>query len=75
MPRTAPTSLHGRHQALLLALEQAEAEASRLAVEEERLAAQLKQAREQVRYYEGLLATLRQEWGKPPPLSDLRKLG
>jgi hypothetical protein len=70
------TSLTDRHQALLAAQHAAEAEAGRLAREEEFLAGQVRQAREQVRYYEGLLTTLRRDWGKTPPLADLvRRLG
>ncbi|HZY70386.1 MAG TPA: hypothetical protein VFF67_05340 [Thermoplasmata archaeon] len=44
--------------------------------EEEFLASQLKQAQEQVRYYEGLLSVLRREWGGTRRFAELvRKLG
>lgn len=70
------SSLTDRQQSLLAARHAAEAEAGRLAREEEFLVAQVRQAREQVRYYESLLSTLRRDWGKPAPLADLvRRLG
>ncbi|MFZ0890998.1 MAG: hypothetical protein WB778_01530 [Thermoplasmata archaeon] len=48
---------------------------ARLLRDEQYLALQVRQAREQVRYYEGLLTLLRRDWGKIPPLEDLvRKL-
>jgi len=49
---------------------------ARLEREEEYLRRQVREAREQVRYYEGLLTVLRRDWGRPAPLADLvRKLG
>ncbi|MCI4339944.1 MAG: hypothetical protein L3K06_02670 [Thermoplasmata archaeon] len=49
---------------------------TRLEREEEYLRRQVREAREQVRYYEGLLNVLRRDWGKPAPLAELvRKLG
>ena len=51
-------------------------EVTRLRKEEEYLDLKVRQAREQVRYYEQLLALLRRDWGKSPGLSDLvRRLG
>jgi hypothetical protein len=51
-------------------------ELARIRREEEYLLLKVRQAREQVRYYEGLLELLRRDWGKTPGLSDLvRKLG
>jgi hypothetical protein len=48
----------------------------RLEREEEYLQLKVRQAREQVRYYEGLLSLLRKDWGRAPGLSDLvRRLG
>jgi hypothetical protein len=44
--------------------------------EEEYLRIKVRQAREQVRYYEGLLGLLHRDFGKAPGLSELvRKLG
>jgi len=52
------------------------AELVRLEREEEYLRLKVHQAREQVRYYDGLLTLLRRDWGKAPGLSELvRKLG
>lgn len=52
------------------------AELTRLAREEEYLRLKVRQAREQVRYYEGLLDLLRRDWGRAPGLSELvRRLG
>lgn len=48
----------------------------RLQREEEYLSLKVRQAREQVRYYEGLLALLRRDFGKAPGLSQLvRRMG
>ena len=46
-------------------------EIARLRREEEYLGLQVRQAREQVRYYEGLLTLLRRDWGKVPALEKL----
>jgi hypothetical protein len=73
-PRSTPPL--DRRESLLAARQQTEAEVQQLTREEEYLLRQLREAREQVRYYEGLLAVLRKDWGKPPPFADLvRKLG
>jgi len=70
------TSLIDRHTTLLGAHHEAEAESQRLAREEQFLSAQVRQAREQVRYYEELLATLRREVGRRGPLATMvRRLG
>lgn len=76
MPPRTPTSLLDKHQSLLQARAEAEAEAARLEHEEEYLVAQIRQAEEQVRHYEGLLSLLRKDWGgRTPPFFDLvRKL-
>jgi len=51
-------------------------EVVRLRREEEYLRLKVRQAREQVRYYEGLLALIRRDFGRPPPLDEVvRKLG
>ncbi len=70
------TSLLDRHTTLLEAHHEAESESQRLAREEEFLAGQVRQAREQVQYYEALLATLRKEMGRQGPLAAMvRRLG
>lgn len=74
MPRGAVLS--DRQESLLASQRELSGELARLAREEEYLVLKVRQAREQVRYYEGLLALLRRDWGKTPGLSDLvRKLG
>lgn len=76
MRTRTPSSLHDRYQALLAARFEAEAEEDRLRREEEYLSLQVRQAEEQVRYYEGLLALLRRDWGRQVGLTDVvRKLG
>ena len=74
MPRGAVLS--DRQESLLASQQELGAELTRLLREEEYLLLKVRQAREQVRYYEGLLALLRRDWGKTPGLSELvRKLG
>lgn len=74
MPRRAVLS--DRQESLLASQRDLSVELARLQREEEYLLLKVRQAREQVRYYEGLLALLRRDWGKTPGLSDLvRKLG
>ena len=52
------------------------AELARLEREETYLRLKVRQAREQVRYYEGLIALLGRDWGKGSGLSELvRRLG
>ncbi|MFY9717726.1 MAG: hypothetical protein WAK40_07345 [Thermoplasmata archaeon] len=52
------------------------AELARLEREEEYLRLKVRQSREQVRYYDGLLTLLQRDWGRAPGLSELvRKLG
>jgi predicted nucleic acid-binding Zn-ribbon protein len=71
-----PSSLHDRLESLLTARADAEAEAARLHREAEYLAGQVRQAQEQVRHYEGLLAELRRDWGGAPRLTEIvRRLG
>ena len=71
-----PLSLSGRQETLLASQRELASELVRLRREEEYLTLKVRQAREQVRYYEGMLELLRRDWGKPAGLSDLvRKLG
>jgi hypothetical protein len=69
--RRTPSSLQDKLEALLTARADAEAEAARLRRESEYLAGQVRQAREQVRHYEGLLVELRREWGTAPRLTEI----
>ncbi len=46
-------------------------ELTKLRREEEYLRLKVRQAREQVRYYEGLLHLLRQDFGRAPSLADV----
>lgn len=71
MPRTTVGSFLDKQQTLVAAQHETEAEIARLAREEQFLAQQVREAAEQVRYYEGLLASHRREWGRPPALADL----
>lgn len=74
MPRAG--LLRDRQAALLASVRELSAERARLARQEEYLALKVRQAREQVRYYEGLLELLRRDWGKTPGLSEIvRRLG
>ena len=74
LPRLS--SLGDKHESLLAARHEAEAEVQRLEREEEFLQAQVRQAREQVRYYEELLAVLKRDWGKNALFANLvRKFG
>ena len=74
MPRGAVLS--DRQESLLASQRELSGELSRLLREEEYLLLKVRQAREQLRYYEGLLTLLRRDWGQTPGLSDLvRKLG
>jgi len=51
-------------------------EVARLRREEEYLRLKVRQAREQVHYYEGLLELLRRDYGRPPSLNEVvRRLG
>jgi len=76
MPRRTVTSLHDRLRDLTEARDAATAEMAHLDGEEEYLLDQVRQALEQVRYYEGLLAKLRRDWGAPERLPEfVRKLG
>jgi hypothetical protein len=74
MPRALPPT--DRQEALTSALRQLLAEIGQLRREEEYLLLKIRQAREQVRYYEGLLVLLRRDLGTVPGITDLvRRLG
>jgi len=74
MPRALPPT--DRQEALASAQRQLVAEIEQLTREEEYLLLKVRQAREQVRYYEGLLSLLRRDLGATPGLPDLvRRLG
>jgi len=52
------------------------AEVARLRREEEYLRLKVRQAREQVRYYDGLLELLRRDYGRAPSLTEfVRRFG
>ena len=69
-------SLSGKQESLLATQRELSSELVRLRREEEYLSLKVRQAREQVRYYEGMLELLRRDFGKPAGLADLvRKLG
>ena len=71
MRREAPTSLSDRAASLERLRQEAEAEAVRLGFEERSLVDQVRKAREQVRYYEGLLVEIRRSVGRTPSLTRL----
>lgn len=74
MARVRP--LTDRQESLLSTQRQLLVEIEQLRREEEYLLLKVRQAREQARYYEGLLALLRRDVGNAPGISDLvRRLG
>jgi hypothetical protein len=76
VPRRGPSSAADRHEALLATERDLVAEAQRLRREEEYLLLKVRQAREQVRYYERLLELLKRDWGRDPSLTHLvRRFG
>ncbi|HEV2520098.1 MAG TPA: hypothetical protein VGX00_05695 [Thermoplasmata archaeon] len=76
MVRRTAAPFHDRAQLLREARAEASAEVDRLVREEQYLAQQVKDAEDQVRYYERLLSKLRQDWGRPARLPEIvRKLG
>ena len=76
MPRRALASALDRQEALLATERDLLAEVQRLRREEEYLALKVRQAREQVRYYERLLELLKRDWGRDPGLTALvRRFG
>ena len=65
-----------RIEALRLNERDLEGDVARLRREEEYLRLKVRQAREQLRYYEGLLTLLRRDFGRPASLSEVvRRLG
>jgi len=65
-----------RQEQLLSSQRELLGELGRLRREEEYLTLKVRQAREQVLYYEGLLNLLRRDLGKPAGLSDIvRRMG
>ena len=76
MVRRTAASLQDRAQALVEARDAASLEVARLEREEQYLAQQVRDAEDQVRYYERLLSKLRRDWGRPARLPEIvRKLG
>lgn len=74
MPRAA--LLSDKQESLIATQREITSELDRLRREEEYLVLKVRQAREQLRYYETLLQLLRRDWGKSSGLSTLvRKLG
>jgi hypothetical protein len=74
MPRAHP--LTDRQEQLVATRQHLEAEIGQLRREEEYLLLKVRQAREQARYYEGVLTLLRRDFGTAPGLTDLvRRLG
>jgi hypothetical protein len=74
MARALPPS--DRAETLASTQRELEAEIGRLRREEEYLLLKARQAREQVRYYEGLLNLLKRDLGTAPGLDELvRRLG
>jgi hypothetical protein len=65
-----------RQEALLATERELLAGVARMRREEEYLLLKVRQAREQVRYYERLLELLKRDWGQDPGLASLvRRLG
>lgn len=73
MRRATPVSLQDRQEQLERLRQETEAEELRLVREEASLKQQVKEAMEQLRYYEGLLVQLRRDWGTTPALARLLK--
>ncbi|MHB1932460.1 MAG: hypothetical protein ACYCPV_05695 [Thermoplasmata archaeon] len=67
----APPSASDRASGLARELQSLEAELGRIAYEEEFVELQIRQAREQIAYYEQLLKLLRKDWGQVSGLADL----
>jgi len=68
-------TLADREDELLATQQELVVELARVRREEQYFALKVRQAREQVRYYEDLLTLLRRDWGREPGLSEIvRKL-
>jgi hypothetical protein len=69
-------SITDRQETLLATERDLLAEVARTRRQEEYLVLKVRQAREQVRYYERLLEMLKRDWGDDPGLASLvRKMG
>lgn len=76
MSRRLLQSTIARQEALLATERELLSEVARMRREEEYLLLKVRQAREQVRYYERLLELLRRDWGQDPGLAAIvRRLG
>jgi hypothetical protein len=76
MPRRVLPSTIDRYESLRATERDLVAEVGRLRREEDYLVLKVRQAREQVRYYERLLDLLKRDWGRDPGLATLvRRLG
>ncbi len=76
MVRRTGEAFHDRALELREARNRASEEIERLEREERYLAQQVRDAQDQVRYYERLLGKLRRDWGRPARLPEIfRKLG
>jgi hypothetical protein len=76
VPRRLLHSTTVRQESLLATERDLLAEVARTRRQEEYLALKVRQAREQVRYYERLLELLKRDWGEDPGLAALvRRLG
>lgn len=76
MSRRLLQSTTARQEALLATERELLDEVARTRRQEEYLLLKVRQAREQVRYYERLLDLLRRDWGQDPALAALvRRLG
>jgi len=68
-------TLADREEELLATQQELVVELARTRREEEYFRLKVRQAREQVRYYEDLLTLLRRDWGREPGLTEIvRKL-
>ncbi len=76
MPRRVLPSTIDRYDTLRASERDLLAEVAQLRREEEYLVLKVRQAREQVRYYERLLELLKRDWGRDPGLATLvRRFG
>jgi hypothetical protein len=76
MPRRVLPSTIDRYESLRAVERELVAEVGRLRREEDYLVLKVRQAREQVRYYERLLELLKRDWGRDPSLATLvRRFG
>jgi hypothetical protein len=76
VPRRLTSTAVSKQESLLATERELLEEAARLRREEEYLTLKVRQAREQVRYYEHLLALLKRDWSQDPGLAALfRRFG